>query len=69
MSAEWTTMPANEIKAGDRVKLPGGDEFQVARIETPFLGRDNLAAFIEDTPTRWHSYPLPLTTEVEVQQT
>jgi hypothetical protein len=68
MSAEWTTVPANEIKPGDRVKLAGGDEFQVARIETPFLGRDNLAALIEDTPTRWHSYPMPLTAEVQVQR-
>lgn len=68
MSAEWTTMTASEIKPGDRIKLAAGDEFRVARIDTPFLGRANLAAFIEDTPIRWHSYPLPLTTEVQVQR-
>ena len=66
--SDWKTVPASEIKVGDRVKLPSGDEFAVARIELPFLGRDNMAAFIEDTPSRWHSYPMPLATEVEVQQ-
>ena len=68
MSKEWSTVPAGEVKPGDRIKLPSGDEFDVARIDSPFLGRDNMAAFIEDTPSRWHSYPMPLTTEVEVQR-
>jgi hypothetical protein len=65
---EWTTMPAGEVKPGDRIKLASGDEFEVAKIEARFLGRDGMSAFIEDTPTRWHSYPMPHTTEVEVQR-
>jgi hypothetical protein len=68
MSTEWSTVPASEVKPGDRIKLPSGDEFEVARIDSPFLGRDNMAAFIEDTPSRWHSYPMPLANEVEVQR-
>jgi hypothetical protein len=66
--SEWTTMVAGEIKAGDRIRLASGDEFQVAKIVERFLGRDGMSAFIEDTPARWHSYPMPLTTEVEVQR-
>lgn len=64
--SDWKTIKAAEIKVGDKVKLQTGDEFEVARIEAPFLGRDNMAAFIEDTPTRWHSYPMPLEMDVEV---
>ena len=68
MSAEWTTMAASQIEPGDRIKLASGDEFVVGKIVERFLGRDNMSAFIEDTPSRWHSYPMPLTTEVEVQR-
>lgn len=68
MSTEWTTVTAADVKPGDRIKLATGDEFQVAKIEERFLGRDTMAAFIEDTPTRWHSYPMPLTAEVEVRR-
>lgn len=65
--SDWKTIKAADLKVGDRVKLQTGDEFEVARIEAPFLGRDNMAAFIEDTPSRWHSYPMPLEMDVEVQ--
>lgn len=64
--SDWKTIKAADIKVGDRVKLQTGDEFEVARIDAPFLGRDNMAAFIEDTPSRWHSYPMPLEMDVEV---
>ncbi len=66
--SEWMKVAAREVKAGDRIKLGTGDEFEVAKIEARFLGRDNMSAFIEDTPTRWHSYPMPLDAEVEVQR-
>lgn len=64
--SDWKTIKAADIKVGDKVKLQTGDEFEVARIDAPFLGRDNMAAFIEDTPSRWHSYPMPLEMDVEV---
>ncbi len=40
-------------------------EFEVARIDANFLGRASMVCLIEDTPTRWHAYPAPLTAEVE----
>jgi hypothetical protein len=65
MADTWKKVPASQVAAGDTVRL-GSDEFVVARIEVPFLGRDELVAFIEDTPTRWHKQPVPVGTDVEV---
>ena len=39
-------------KPGDRVRH-GLREFDVARIQSPFLGQTALVCLIEDTPTRW----------------
>jgi hypothetical protein len=61
----WKKVPASQIAPGETIRL-GSYEFQVARIESPFLGRDELVAFIEDTPKRWHKQPVPTGTEVEV---
>ena len=38
----------------------------MSRIEASFLGRENMVAFIEDTPDRWFKQPMPLAAEVEV---
>ena len=64
MADEWTTVTVDVLAVGDRVRLRG-DEFDVARIDAPFLGRDGMVCLIEDTPARWHAYPAPLTGEVE----
>ncbi len=61
----WRTVPASEVKPGDRVRI-GGDELQVSRVESPFLGRDGLVALIEDTPQRWLKQPVPVDAEVDV---
>ena len=42
-----------------------GAEFTIARIDHPFLGRDEMVCLIEDTPVRWHAYPVPRATMVE----
>jgi hypothetical protein len=65
MADSWKKVIASEVTAGETVRL-GSAEFVVARVEAPFLGRDELVAFIEDTPTRWHKQPVPVGTEVEV---
>jgi len=66
MAESWTTVPAAEVRAGDRIRLKTGFEMLVSRIEPRFLGRDGLIAFIEDTPARWYKQTLPATAEVEV---
>ena len=58
-------MTVAEVVPGDRVRL-GLDEFEVARIQSPFLGQTALVCLIEDTPTRWHAYPVGVTLEIEV---
>jgi len=66
MAESWTSVTAAEVRAGDRVRLASGVEMLVSRIETRFLGRDGLIAFIEDTPARWYKQPVSQVTEVEV---
>jgi hypothetical protein len=66
MTEPWTTVTAADVRAGDRVRLPSGAEMLVSRIETRFFGRDDLIAFIEDTPARWYKQPVPQAAEVQV---
>jgi hypothetical protein len=66
MADNWKTTSVEAVQAGDRVRY-AGQEFTVARIDAPFLGRDEMVCFIEDTPERWHAYPAPRGREVEVQ--
>lgn len=60
------TMPASDVKPGDRVRLATGQEVIATRIEPNFFGMANMVAFIQDTPERWFKQPLPVTAEVEV---
>jgi hypothetical protein len=46
--------------------VASGQEVLVSRIEARFLGRENMVAFIEDTPDRWFKQPVQLAAEVEV---
>jgi hypothetical protein len=63
----WDTVPANQVKVGNIVRTSTGDVVTVSRIETSFLGRPNMLAFIEDTPERWYKRPVPADAEVEVR--
>lgn len=67
MSSTWSSLSVAEVRVGDRVRHRGA-EFEVARIDAPFLGRTDMVCFIEDTPERWHAYPAPLAAAVEVQR-
>ncbi|MFI5053587.1 MAG: hypothetical protein ACHQDE_04435 [Acidimicrobiia bacterium] len=66
MAESWKTTNVEDVHAGDRVRYRG-HEFTVARIDAPFLGREEMVCLIEDNPDRWHAYPAPLGVEVEVQ--
>jgi hypothetical protein len=66
VTESWIITPVTDVRPGDRVRLAPGQEVLVSRIETSFLGRENLVAFIEDTPDRWFKQPVQLAAEVEV---
>jgi hypothetical protein len=61
------TVAASDVKVGDVVRTSTGDVIVVSRIETSFLGRPNMLAFIEDTPDRWYKRPTMVDAEVEVR--
>jgi hypothetical protein len=67
VSETWRPAQAQDVSVGDVVRTSTGDVLLVSRIETSFLGRPNLLAFIEDTPERWYKRPVAVDAEVEVQ--
>jgi hypothetical protein len=67
MSDAWKKVKANEVRAGDAVRTQAGDVVTVSRIESSFMGRPNMLAFIEDTAERWFKQPMMDDAEVEVR--
>jgi hypothetical protein len=67
MAENWTTTKVDDVQPGDVVRY-AGQEFTVARVDAPFLGRDEMVCFIEDTPTRWHAYPMGRQEQVRVRR-
>lgn len=67
MADAWSTVKVHEIHAGDRVRY-AGSEFDVARVDEPFLGLDSMVCLIEDTPDRWHAYPAGKDGDIEVRR-
>jgi len=66
MATTWTSTPVAEVQVGDRVRLASGVEMTVSRIDATFFGRDDMRNFIEDTPERWLSQPMPAGGQVDV---
>jgi hypothetical protein len=66
MAEDWKTVPVTDVHVGDRVRHASGAEILVARIEPTFMGRDNMMAFIEDSPDRWFKAPVPKDGTIEV---
>lgn len=64
--SEWQTVKAADVQPGQRVRTADGTELVATRIERPFLGRENMLAFIEDTSERWFKRPQPLDADVQV---
>jgi len=68
MSEEWSTVSAGDVRPGDRIRLATGQVLEVSTIETAFMGRPDMVAFIEDTPERWYKQPMPGSATVEVNR-
>jgi hypothetical protein len=66
MTDSWKTTKVDDVKPGDFLRY-AGQEFTVARVDAPFLGRAEMVCFIEDTPARWHAYPAVMGADVEVR--
>ena len=68
MADPWETVGVDDVRPGDHVRLKSGHQFDVARVDSPFLGMDQMVCFIEDTPSRWHAYPAGRADQVEVRR-
>jgi len=66
MADEWQTKKVDDVEVGDVVRY-AGQEFTVARVDAPFLGRDEMVCLIEDDADRWHAYPAVVGGDVEVR--
>jgi hypothetical protein len=67
MSESWKVVRADQVSVGDEVRTSTGDVVFVSRIETTFLGRANMLAFIEDTADRWYKRPVAVDADVEIR--
>lgn len=67
MADTWTTIKATDVRPGDFVRYRD-HEFEVARVDERFLGRDNMLCMIEDNPDRWAAYPSITDGDVEVRR-
>jgi hypothetical protein len=63
----WKKAKAADVRPGDRIRTADGTELTATRIEPSFLGRENMIAFIEDTPQRWFKRPVPVDADVEIE--
>lgn len=63
----WVTATADQVRAGDVVRLPSGVELRVSRVDRPFLGRDDMVKLVEETDVSWRAYASPASAEVERQ--
>jgi hypothetical protein len=61
-----STVRASEVRLGDRLRAPTGEDMTVTRIDTRFFGRPEFIAFVEDSEERWLKLPVPADGEVEV---
>ena len=67
MADTWKTVKAEQVKAGETVRIQSGDVVIVSRIETSFMGMPNMLAFVEDTSDRWFKQPITTDADVEVR--
>jgi hypothetical protein len=61
-----TTIPATDVRIGDRLRTRLGDELTVTRIDPGFMGRDGMIAFVEDSDEQWLKMPARTDAEVEL---
>src|SRR5262249_28787058 len=65
---DWIGLAAGDVREGGRLRLPAGTEMVVSRIETGFLGYDDLVCFVEDSDTRWLAQAMWLKSEIQVKR-
>jgi len=61
-----TTIPASEVRIGDRLRARTGLELTVTRIDHGLLGREDYLAFVEDSDEQWLKLPSRPDAEVEL---
>jgi len=66
MTAAPTTIPASEVRIGDRLRTKAGTELTVTRVDDKFMGRADMLAFVEDSAIQWLKMPAMRTGEVEL---
>lgn len=64
----WETASAASVRVGDRVRPREGFELTVTRIETAFLGREQMLALIEATEERWLKVPVSADTPLQLRR-
>ena len=65
MTDGWRTVGVDEVRVGQRIRVRG-QEFDVARIDSPFLDSTDMVCFIEDSPERWQAIPARRVDSVEI---
>jgi glutathione peroxidase len=65
---EWETVPAAQVRPGDRVRPHQGIELTATRVERSFMGRDEMLALIESSPGGWLKVPVMSDASVKVQR-
>lgn len=66
MTAASATVKASEVEVGDRLRARSGVELTVTRIDTGFMGRENMLAFVEDSEEQWLKMPALRDGDVEL---
>lgn len=57
MSDAPEMISAEQVAIGDRLRTRSGVELTVTRIDTEFMGRADMFAFVEDSDTQWLKMP------------
>ncbi len=65
-SPVWVMKQAADVRPGDRVVSPRGEELTVTRIHDRFLGVQDLICLVEETPSRWLAEPLKTDAVVKI---
>jgi hypothetical protein len=61
-----STIPASEVRIGDRLRTSTGIELTVTRIDHGLLGLPDYLSFVEDSDEQWLKVPSRPDAEVEL---
>jgi hypothetical protein len=63
----WAPVTAKDVRPGDHVRLPNGEELSVTRVDPDHLGMPQYLKLVEDTDARWTCFVMPTDRELEVR--